>query len=100
MIFGGRNMKQRKHTHAQTWNSDIEKMSCACGAGAMVADIYAMVAREYEETRYCIPFSGAISALVYSPVDLVMIQQQKLTMNPLQAIKVGVRSCVRVNNHV
>ena len=36
---------------------------------------------------------GAFSALVYSPVDLIMIQQQKLTMSVLGAIKV--RACAR-----
>lgn len=37
--------------------------------------------------------AGAISALVYSPVDLVTIQQQKLAKNPLATLK------HLVNNH-
>ena len=31
--------------------------------------------------------AGVVSALVYSPVDLTTIQQQKLGMNPLNAVK-------------
>lgn len=31
--------------------------------------------------------AGAVSALIYSPVDLMTIQQQKLSMNPIQTVR-------------
>ena len=42
--------------------TDLETIGTACGA-------------------------GIVSALVYSPVDLTTIQQQKLNMNPIDTIK-------------
>ena len=36
--------------------------------------------------------AGAVSALVYSPVDLITIQQQKMELNPIRTFKVLLQS--------